>query len=332
MGFPDAAGLQEQNLGLLDQRAALEWVRDNIGYFGGDASRILVWGFSAGAQSVDFHNYAYWEDPIAHAHFAQSGSCLAFGSGHESDHSKFTFVAKHVGCDHPNDPTKELECMQKVPYKEIINFIGRHSGEPRLRFGPVTDERIVFKDYPARYELGKVTQAPILYSSCSNDGASLARYDADHPEHGPSQGSVNGVTQRIMCGAAESSRLRQEHGLTTYRYQYAGSWPNQNPLDWMGAYHSSDLVMFFGTHENGAGPLSTALEVETSEIMQDFLLSFMRDPENGPPAMGWPAYDPKADDGGTMLRFGADRKAVQKVSGTNVEGVCSGEGTYDPFP
>lgn len=46
------------NLGLLDQRTAMEWVRRNIGAFGGDSSRVTIFGESAGAMSVGFHLFS----------------------------------------------------------------------------------------------------------------------------------------------------------------------------------------------------------------------------------------------------------------------------------
>lgn len=45
---------------LIRQRLAIEWVYDNIANFGGDPDRILLFGQSAGAASVDTYSYAVW--------------------------------------------------------------------------------------------------------------------------------------------------------------------------------------------------------------------------------------------------------------------------------
>ncbi|KAE8151566.1 Carboxylesterase [Aspergillus avenaceus] len=75
-GFPNAPGLKDgqQNVVLLDQRLAVEWVHRNIAQFGGDPSRIMLFGQSAGAASTDMYSYAYPNDPIVHAIGILSGA------------------------------------------------------------------------------------------------------------------------------------------------------------------------------------------------------------------------------------------------------------------
>lgn len=48
-------GVIPANLGLKDQNFALKWIQNNIHFFGGDPSKVIIMGHSSGAISVSFH-------------------------------------------------------------------------------------------------------------------------------------------------------------------------------------------------------------------------------------------------------------------------------------
>ena len=76
-GFLDT-GDAHTNIGILDQTAALRWVKDNIADFGGDPSRVTIGGESAGAMSVA----TLLASPLAGGLF--HGAILQSGAGHHA--------------------------------------------------------------------------------------------------------------------------------------------------------------------------------------------------------------------------------------------------------
>lgn len=167
-GFPTAAGLrqqQQQNLGLLDQRAVVEWCRANVAAFGGDPARMVLWGNSAGAISADYYNFAHAADPLVTGFILDSGTALSPTPTGDTAFSNFSFVAAHVGCgglgpagpDDVEAAAAELRCMRGVPAQTIEDFVQEYRdslAEPTILFHPSYDEVLVFSNYTARAEAG----------------------------------------------------------------------------------------------------------------------------------------------------------------------------------
>lgn len=104
------------------------------------------------------------------------------------------------------------------------------------------------------------------------------------------------------------------------------------PFLWLGAYHASGILMNFSTYDllTSIGN-TTDFEVRVSSSMQEHMLSFAKDPRDGPKILGWqPMYGSSSPDG-KILRFDADSKPVQQIDSNDVGEPCRGVGRYEPY-
>ncbi|OJJ46014.1 hypothetical protein ASPZODRAFT_67164 [Penicilliopsis zonata CBS 506.65] len=303
-GFPNAAGLAETgenlNLGLLDQRLAVEWLRDNIASFGGDPTRMTLWGQSSGAASVDYFNFAWPDDPIVQGLIMHSGSVFATGASVDVSHSNFTFMADSLGCGGLS-PADELACMRhNVTAEALIDLYENYTlgaDDPALKFTTIVDNVTKFENFTERALAGNYSKLPAILGTNANEEASLLPWVG--PE-GYNQSYIHYHTlETDQCPANYYNGLRYNTSSLTFRWYNMAYFPNTSPRPWEKAYHASELPLLFGTYPWYGGS-ATELQHQVSRRWQDLYLAFLKDPVNALPQMGWPAYEPE----GHALVFG----------------------------
>ncbi|KAG0041342.1 hypothetical protein BGZ83_001966, partial [Gryganskiella cystojenkinii] len=133
------------NWGLMDQRMALEWVRDHIHSFGGDASNVTVFGESYGSTSINYHMLIPQHRGLFHRAIMQSCAMNSAPAIRAEVEGKlyFDFLVEHFKIPKELSGKEKLERLRHIPGKEL----GLASASNKLwMFTPYVDGTMILED------------------------------------------------------------------------------------------------------------------------------------------------------------------------------------------
>ena len=279
-GFLSLEELQEEdpvacgNYGILDQIAALEWVKENIASFGGDPNNITIFGQSAGGMSVS----TLLSTPYAKGKFEKA--IIQSGGGYPNPMDRDISMEESIKRGHmvmEMAQVSTLAELRQLPMERLLEIAGEMMGMfmgsgKGIPFGSAQNGLFRTELFDETSAMGKQHNVPLMIGTTKDD-------IFVSPEEAAARES------KLSKAAIGLSLIREENGqIPAYVYYFSRNLPGDDA----GAFHSAELWYCFNTLHNCWRPLEE-VDYKLAEDMVTYWTNFMKNGDpNGEGVAEWP--------------------------------------------
>jgi para-nitrobenzyl esterase len=317
----EAGGKPSGNWGLMDQIAALQWVRRNIAGFGGDPAHVTIFGESAGGESV----LRLMASPTARGLFARaiasSGGGRDTWPGIAAAEAKGAAFAAKAGAG-------DLAALRALPAATVLGGINLLNKEEAVYSGPITDGAIVPANADRQFAQGAEAQIPAIIGNNDDElgfvpagflpmvnAPALATLGAHADRVSAAYGTPENATRHIAADVMFTEpalAFARWHGRSapTWLYRF-GYVPAARRKPGTGAAHATDVIFQFDNLAH-ADFAATAEDRAVAGRIADLWVNFakMGNP-NGAAPQRWTRLDPETP---AMLAIGTDAAMAPAAS------------------
>ena len=309
------------NYGLLDQQAALRWVRDNVAHFGGDPGTVTIAGTSAGGQSVGFHLVSPGSAGLFHRAIIQSAYPTSRWRNDAEAKEQGNAFAANLGC---TNALEVLSCLRSASRNMVLTALSQGAQQVRepagRTFWEPSIDRVVIPDQPrVLFESGNFQHVPTIIgfnrdegwgafiTRSFSSGVTLEEYEAwVQTEFGPDAPAVLGIYPadldpvssvpapidamaqvtgdvQFVCEARRLARTIERTGTPTFLYSYEHEIDNL-ALDRV--IHSVESNILFGNNYVPQAFPSYVLNAEDRALHEEMAGYWTRFAATGNPNRG----------------------------------------------